>query len=546
MAVSSGVCDGSLAHQPRSTGRWRASPSPPLKSLFPATRERLRRPGVRPRPPADVERPAEHRQVRLHREGGRDGSRAAIACTGEDRRNLYLHRDPDLLPGFPKRLAGDAEASPLLVDLDGDNRNELVLAGSRRPRARVAARRLRAARLARARRRAAPARRRAGVLQSGAVDAPPGGAFLASPAAADLNRDGVPEVLAADFEGKVYAWNADGSRRWKREANIDYSGKPLQPFVNVRQGQVNRTQHGFIGSPVRGRPRRRPTPGGRGRRAWIVTSTRGTATATTVPGFPMLVVDRSKVASIDPDTHAVKFKDGRRRRVQPGRDRRHARRRRHHRRRQAGDSRRDQRGVRGGPPTPATSPSRSSGRVADAAGLEGQQQPAVRAEVDRRAGRPGARQRRGVRLGLAVCGRPAAARAAPGRRRGDHRLARDRAGLDGLRRQRRRRAEGRRDPRRRPGLRPQQGRDVVRRLDVGQAQRDADREHRRHRPPGDPRRRPSGLRRLRRRHRRSWRPRRACSARSTWRRPSTRPAARTTWRRGTRPAATSAPTSPCA
>ena len=26
--------------------------------------------------------------------------------------------------------------------------------------------------------------------------------------------------------------------------------------------------------------------------------------ATTVPGFPMLVVDRSKVASIDPDTHA--------------------------------------------------------------------------------------------------------------------------------------------------------------------------------------------------------------------------------------------------
>ena len=39
----------------------------------PGDGERLRGPGVRPRQPADLERPAEHRQVRLHREGGRDG-----------------------------------------------------------------------------------------------------------------------------------------------------------------------------------------------------------------------------------------------------------------------------------------------------------------------------------------------------------------------------------------------------------------------------------------------------------------------------------------
>ena len=52
------------------------------------------------------------------------------------------------------------------------------------------------------------------------------------------------------MEGKVYVWNADGSLRFKREAEIDYSGKPLQPFENVRRGHRYRTQHGFIGSPV--------------------------------------------------------------------------------------------------------------------------------------------------------------------------------------------------------------------------------------------------------------------------------------------------------
>ena len=50
--------------------------------------------------------------------------------TGQDRCKLFLHRDADTLDGFPKQLAGDGEASPLLADLDGDNRNELVLANS--------------------------------------------------------------------------------------------------------------------------------------------------------------------------------------------------------------------------------------------------------------------------------------------------------------------------------------------------------------------------------------------------------------------------------
>ena len=39
-----------------------------------------------------------------------------------------------------------------------------------------------------------------------------GGAILPSTAAADLDRDGAPEVVAADLEGKLYVWNAEGER----------------------------------------------------------------------------------------------------------------------------------------------------------------------------------------------------------------------------------------------------------------------------------------------------------------------------------------------
>ncbi len=304
---SPGVCDGS-SHTAAIDGTLARVSVATLKSLFPATVSDFGGPESDPANPQ-----TSNGRPNIDKYGFTvkvvATAAAGTARTGEDRRNLYLHRDTDLLPGFPKRLAGDAEASPLLVDLDGDNRNELVLAGSD---GLVHAWRPNGSELPGwpARGDALPLHAGGRAFSSGAVDAPPGGAFLASPAAADLNGDGVPEVLAADFEGKVYAWNADGSRRWTREANPAYSGKPLAPFVNVRQGQVNRTQHGFLGSPVVAdldgdrRPEVVAAAMDRHVYAWHGDD------ATTVPGFPMLVVDRSKVASIDPDTHAVKFKDG--------------------------------------------------------------------------------------------------------------------------------------------------------------------------------------------------------------------------------------------
>jgi hypothetical protein len=132
------------------------------------------------------------------------------------------------------------------------------------------------------------------------------GAFLASPAVADLDRDGSPEVLAADFEGRLYVWDSRGELLWSRRTREQYSGKPLSPFVDVRKGKRNRTQRGFIASPVAadldedGKLEVIAAAMDRHLYAWHDDGGE-------VDGFPTLVVDRSKVASVDPTTHAVSF-----------------------------------------------------------------------------------------------------------------------------------------------------------------------------------------------------------------------------------------------
>jgi hypothetical protein len=227
---------------------------------------------------------------------------------GEDRHNLFLHRDSDLLPGFPRSLPSDGAASPAFADLDGDNRNELIVAtadgtvhayrpdGSEAPGWPVRADAL-------------PLHTGGAAFASGAVSPDASrGAFLASPAVGDLDRDGVPEVVAADYEGRVYAWNADGTRRWTRGTRLEWSGRPLRPFDEARKGERNRTQRGFIGSPVLadldGDGRLEVIAAAMDRHVYAWRS--GGAE---LSGFPALVVDRSKVASIDTATHQVTFNE---------------------------------------------------------------------------------------------------------------------------------------------------------------------------------------------------------------------------------------------
>ena len=73
---------------------------------------------------------------------------------------------------------------------------------------------------------------------SGDVSADLGGAMLASVAVADADRDGVPEVYAADLDGKVYGWDAEGERVFGAESNPAFSGAPLEPFVENSRRRV--------------------------------------------------------------------------------------------------------------------------------------------------------------------------------------------------------------------------------------------------------------------------------------------------------------------
>src|SRR6185369_4236387 len=126
--------------------------------------------------------------------------------------------DPDMLPGFPKAIrqgeitqglaTSDGESSPVLADLDGDNRNELIVAGSdgfvhalRPDGTELPGWPVRGDR--------PPLHLGERAFDDGEVSSDVGGAILASIAVGDTNRDGIPEVYAADMEGKVYGWEPD-------------------------------------------------------------------------------------------------------------------------------------------------------------------------------------------------------------------------------------------------------------------------------------------------------------------------------------------------
>ena len=206
----------------------------------------------------DLERPAEHRAVRVHREGGRDGeqarsdaarARTAATCTCTATRTCC--------PGSPEALAGDGESSPMLVDLDGDNRNELVFGTSdgfvHAYRAATAPS-CPAGPCAATRRPCTPA----GVPSSRARCRTTSAARCwPRSQSADIDRDGAPEVVAADMRGQALRVGRRGNRRFTREvehrllrqAAAAVRGR-AQRALEPRRGQAHRTQHGFVGSPV--------------------------------------------------------------------------------------------------------------------------------------------------------------------------------------------------------------------------------------------------------------------------------------------------------
>ena len=215
------------------------STSPTCASRFPIDANDFTgaSPGHRPRP--DLGRAAEHGAVRLRRQGRRHRPQRRRAR--DDRRGPP--RDvPASRPGHARRVSArscpgytDGESSPALrrprrrQPQRADRRLERRLRprlhlrpGERRRRPSFPAGRSVAT---------CPASSRRTTPQpgyaSGAVADDNGGAIIAAVAVGDADHDGIPEVYAADLEGKVYGWDPEGDRVFAAEANPAFSGKPL-------------------------------------------------------------------------------------------------------------------------------------------------------------------------------------------------------------------------------------------------------------------------------------------------------------------------------
>ena len=202
-------------------------------------------------------------------------SGGAPAMTGEDQRAAYLHRDQDMLAGFPKAIvAGGEITQPATAD-----RRRRVLARARRPRRRQP-QRADLRRLRRLRPRAAPATAPsspgwpvrsdpAAVLRNHLGDArlrqrrgrrrTVGGAILASVAVGDPDHDGVPRSTPPTCEGKVYGWGAGrhpGLQRGVEPGLLrQAAGSPFEQRRASGEAQPHRARlHRLAGAR---RPRRR-------------------------------------------------------------------------------------------------------------------------------------------------------------------------------------------------------------------------------------------------------------------------------------------------
>jgi hypothetical protein len=131
---------------------------------------------------------------------------------GVDRQVFYAQHDPDRLPGFPIRLGSSGESQPVIADLNGDGRNEAVVATTDGlVHAYTAKGRELKGWPVHTRRspevlpyRHNPLLKRLGI---------PRDPIIASVAIGDLNHDGKLEVVASTTGARVYAWGSDGRLR---------------------------------------------------------------------------------------------------------------------------------------------------------------------------------------------------------------------------------------------------------------------------------------------------------------------------------------------
>jgi hypothetical protein len=156
--------------------------------------------------------------------------------TTEARRHLYIREDPRLLPGFPYDVGSSWEASPALVDMDGDRIWEIVAAASDGSVHVLNG----AGRLLPG----WPQSTRPLDVETGLVP-PPTEGVIASPAVGDLDGDGINDVVVAGLAGSLHAWDAAGRVRPGFPVGIDRTRCAPED-----RHDEHRTDCGFFGTPV--------------------------------------------------------------------------------------------------------------------------------------------------------------------------------------------------------------------------------------------------------------------------------------------------------
>ena len=176
---------------------------------------------------------------------------------GEMRRVIYVQQDPDLLAGMPRKVGSSLEASPTLVDVDGDGIDDVVFVTSD---GLVSVARFSAgsfetlpgwpqslALLAEQDPEDPGNHLSQPAYSGGSVAATRSHAVAATPAVADLDGDGIPEVVVASMNGELRVWHADGGLA---------AGWPFQLDLSLVEGlnepDVNNYDYGFFASPALG------------------------------------------------------------------------------------------------------------------------------------------------------------------------------------------------------------------------------------------------------------------------------------------------------